>query len=235
MATRSSIVGMVCRRRASALGLFLAFSSLIGVTSCLYDSGDRCDRGQRFDSAAGLCVCDEAQNLIAGDSGCVACGEHEVASNDACSCAEGYTRPSAGAPCTDFPPALGTACASDKDCPDAIFDTCHVLSDGSGYCTNACPDRTVCLGGYACDTASAPSYCERPPSGQGKSCASDADCAGTEATWCETFNSHECFVQGCSLTKNDCFPGKECCDLSKASLGLMTNPICVDDTTCPSN
>ncbi|MET0790199.1 MAG: hypothetical protein ABW061_01645 [Polyangiaceae bacterium] len=215
--------------------MLLAFLGLLGVTSCLYDSGSRCDPGQRFDSAAGLCVCDEAQNLIAGDLGCVSCGEHEVAGNDTCACAQGFARPSAGAACTDFPPALGTPCESNKDCPDATYDTCHLTSDTSGYCSNACTDSSSCAGGYACDTAATPSYCKRPPTGQGQSCASDDDCAGTDATWCEIFNTHVCYVQGCSLTKNDCFPGKECCDLSTASAGLMKNPICVDTGSCPGD
>ena len=234
MATGSSIAGMSCARRAPALGMLFVFMGLLGATSCLYDSGNRCDPGQRFDSSAGLCVCDEAQNKIAGEHGCVPCGANEVAQNDACSCAPGFTRPSTGAACTDFPPALGTDCAKDADCPDSTYDTCHIVSEGSGYCTNACTDSSACAGGYACDAAATPSYCKRPPVGQGKSCASDTDCQGTEATWCESFNTHVCFVQGCSLTKNDCFPGKECCDISAASLGLMKNPICVDTGTCPA-
>ncbi len=235
MATGSSIVGMFSTRRASALGILWALSGLLGVTSCLYDPDHRCDSGQRFDTDADLCVCDDQQNMVAGDLGCVQCAEHEVAANDVCSCAPGYTRPSAGAACTDFPPALGTPCEGDRDCPDATYNTCHLSNGNSGYCTNGCTDNAGCLGGYACDTAADAGYCLRPPSGQGQSCSTDADCAGTEATWCESFVSHACFVQGCSLTKNDCFPGKVCCDISKKSLGTMTNPICVDDGTCPTD
>lgn len=222
---------MFCARRASALGMLVGFLGSLGVTSCLYDPAARCDSNQRFDSAADLCVCDAAQNLVTGDTGCVPCAEHEVAQNDVCSCAPGFTRPSDGGACTDSPPALGAPCAKDADCSDATFDTCHSVDGGSGYCTNACADSSVCAGGYACDTTATPSYCRRPPLGQGKSCDSDLDCAGSEATWCESFVTHLCLVQNCSLTKNDCFPGKECCDIS--SFGVMPNPICVDTGTCP--
>jgi hypothetical protein len=173
--------------------------------------------------------------LIAGDHGCVACGEHEVAGDDVCSCEVGYQRPSVGAACVVIPDALGAACTKNADCTDPTYNTCHIDADAAGYCTNVgCKTNEDCTGGYACDTNAKTSYCERPPSGQGQSCASDADCAGTGATHCEAFVTHVCYVQGCSLTSNDCFPGKECCDVTAKSLGTMTKPICVDSGTCPA-
>jgi len=225
---------MVSVRRISALGILIGFSSLLGLSSCLYDSSDRCDAGQAFDSSAGLCVC--TGNTIAGikadgNQGCVACPEHEVASNDACVCEDGYQRPSPDGACIVVPNALGVACESDQDCADAVYDACHLLDDGSGYCTNLGCAEGECAGGYACDTVATPSYCARPPVGAGKSCASDDDCAGTEATWCETFMTHVCYVEGCALDGNDC-PGKECCDLSVASFGTIQKTICVDPGTC---
>lgn len=231
MATRSFIAGMFFARRASALGMLVAFFGPLGITSCLYDSSRRCDSTQRFDSAAGLCVCDEAQNMIAGDHGCVPCAEHEVALNDSCSCADGYTRPSAGAACSDFPPALGTVCTEDKDCPDATYGSCRALDGGTGYCTNLCSDGTGCAGGYACDVAATTPYCKRPPIGAGQACTSDAECAGTEATFCEYFQTQVCYVE-CKLGGNDCFPGKECCDLTASSVGLYKTQICVDAGSC---
>jgi hypothetical protein len=122
-------------------------------------------------------------------------------------------------------------CDDDQDCTDATYDTCHLLDDTSGYCTNVGCAPGECTGGYACDSVATPSYCARPPDGAGKSCASDADCAGTEATWCDTFQSHVCYVEGCALDGNDC-PGKECCDLAVASGGLLKKTICVDSGTC---
>jgi len=233
----SSISARVSVRRISAWGMLVAFSSLLGVSSCLYDSSDRCDPKQVYDANAGLCVC--TGNTIAGtkpdgSQGCVDCAEHEVASNDACVCEEGYQRPTPEAACVIVPDALGLACDSDDDCADATFDTCHLLDDGSGYCTNIGCAPGECTGGYACDTVVTPSYCARPPAGTGMSCATDADCAGTEATFCETFQSHTCFVEGCALDGNDC-PGKDCCDLTGPSLGMIKKTICVDSGTCPGD
>jgi len=223
---------MFCARQASALCLLVGLSSLLSVSSCLYDSSNRCDTGQKFDSDAGLCVCDAEQNLVAGEMGCVACAENEVAANDACSCAPGFTRVAAGSPCTDVPPGLGADCTKDADCVEALFPTCHKAGD-SGYCTSTgCSATSDCFGGYACDTSAETPFCLRPPIGSGMSCSSDDDCAGTEATYCETFKTHVCYVRDCSLTQNDCFPGKECCDLTKKSLGLFKFGICVDVDTC---
>jgi len=214
----SSISAMVSVRRISALGMLVAFSSLLGLSSCLYDSGDRCDPGQAYNADAGLCVC--SGDTIAGtkpdgSQGCVPCPEGQVARDDAC-VSEG---------------SQGQACESDEDCTDATFDTCHLLDDGAGYCTNVGCAANECMGGYACDTVAMPTYCARPPDGAGKSCASDADCAGTEATWCDIYQSHVCYVQGCDLSGNDC-PGKECCDLGVASGGLLKKTICVDTGSC---
>lgn len=237
MGPMSSISAMVSARRISALGMLIAFSSLLGLSSCLYDSGNRCDSGQAYDANAGLCVC--TGNFIAGtkadgSQGCVACAEHEVAKNDACGCEEGYQRPTPDGACTIVPDALGLACKTDKDCTDSTYDTCHLLDDGSGYCTNVGCARDECTGGYACDTVANPSYCARPPVGAGNSCKSDFDCAGTEATYCETIQSHVCYVEGCAVDGNDC-PGKECCDLSVPSLGTIKKTICVDLGACPGD
>jgi hypothetical protein len=223
---------MFAARHVSVLFAALALASLGGVSSCLYDSAHRCEAGQIFDSAAGLCVCDKAANMIAGERGCVACGEHELAQNDACSCLDGYVRPTSSAACTLVPNALGNACQHDADCTDATYNTCHVLGDATGYCTSVGCSLTddPCSGGYACNTTATPGYCQRPPSGVGQSCASDADCAGTDATFCEYLQGKICYVEGCSLTKNDCFPGQVCCDLTGPSFGIYKKQICA--ATC---
>ena len=59
-----------------------------------------------------------------------------------------------------------------RDCTDAKYNTCHIVSGGGSYCTNTgCADDTACDGGYACDISTDPAYCERPPTGDGQSCA----------------------------------------------------------------
>jgi hypothetical protein len=211
---------MVSVRRLSALGMLSAFSSVLVLSSCLYDSSDRCDPGQAYDSSAGLCVCTGHSTPGMTESG-----------SQGCVCEEGYQRPSPEAECEAGPDALGRACEADQDCPVAPYDTCHLLEDGSGYCTNVGCAADECEGGYACDTVAEPTYCARPPSGAGKQCKDDADCAGTEATWCDIYSSHVCYVEGCAVDGNDC-PGKECCDLAAASAGLVRKTICVDPGTC---
>jgi hypothetical protein len=231
MGQASSIADMFCRSRISAVGMLLAFTSLGGASSCLYHSSDRCDPGQIYDDAAGLCECDASQNLVTSEHGCVACGDHQVVMSDQCACEDGYQM--VGTVCQLKPEALGVACTSDKDCTDAKYDTCHALAGGSGYCTNVgCKDDSVCDGGYACDMSASPAFCARPPTGDGDPCTTDAQCAGKEATFCEIYMSHVCYVEGCSLTANDCFPGKECCDLGPKSGGLVKKQICVKAGTC---
>jgi hypothetical protein len=218
-------------RQVSAARVLLVsgLAALCGVSSCLYDPNHRCDPGQNFDSSAGLCVCDAKLNLIAGEHGCVACAEHEVAQSDACKCADGYVRPTPSTACALVPNALGNACQSDADCADATYNTCHAVGNGAGYCTNLGCSATgdECSGGYACNVSVTPSYCQRPTVGVGQTCASDNDCAGTEATFCEYLQGKTCYAE-CSLSKNDCFPGQLCCDLTGPSFGIYKRQICAD-------
>lgn len=52
------------------------------------------------------------------------------------------------------------------------------------------------------------------PEGLGMSCREDADCAGTEAEYCDTLVTMGCLVVGCTLGGSDCPTGYECQDLS---------------------
>jgi hypothetical protein len=62
-----------------------------------------------------------------------------------------------------------------------------------------------------------------------KPCTSEADCAGTEATYCDIFVSRSCLVQGCSLDPDNCFEGWECCDLSAFGIPM---PLCLPLGAC---
>lgn len=204
--------------------------SLLGLTlasGCLYESGDRCDSTQRFDAASGVCVCQE--NTVPGEHGCESCPEHEVPQGPSCVCSDGYARPAEGGACALIPDTLGAAC--DPSAPSCApeYPTCHPLDDTTGYCTAECTTSGECSGGFVCDTSSNPSYCQRPPTGVGHTCSSSADCAGFEATYCETLQAHVCLVQGCTKSPNTCFSGNDCCDLTM--VGLPT--LCVPTGTCP--
>jgi hypothetical protein len=209
------------RRWLGGVGLGLAAYT---VSGCLYDPDEPC--GDEF-SVYGdnvRCVCPEGTAY--SPTGCVACGEHEVASAAGCTCEDGYSRASAEEPCTETPSGLGAECDPNApDCP-APYDHCEP-TDGAGYCTTTgCTTNDDCTGGYRCNGSG---VCQRPPLGLGQACASADDCAGTEATFCDNFMTHSCQVQGCRLDANDCFLGYECCDFS--AFGLA-QPLCAPEGTC---
>jgi len=194
----------------------------------VYDPDDRCGPHQVvFEDKR--CVCEPGAALT--PTGCVPCAVHEVPGTMGCECESGYSRPSAGAACEEVPAGLGTACnLTTMPCTDAVYSHCAADASGSGYCTTAgCTSSADCTSGYACNTSGAASFCQRPPMGLSMSCTSDADCAGTEATYCDTFMSHSCLVQGCTVAPDNCFEGWDCCDLS--AFGLP-QPLCIPQGQC---
>lgn len=199
---------------------------LLGVapSACVYDAGQRCGPHQT-EIDKDRCICE--MGYVPGTAGCIPCGEHETASNGACVCDAGYARPADGAACAPIPAELGTACDSDSaPCAAGPYPLCHVTEGTSGYCTNACRDAQDCDGGYKCHEAGSDSYCRRPPLGYGDSCQSDDDCAGGEATYCETLQSNLCLVP-CAAGKTDgCFEDEVCCNF------VVFEPICVPNDAC---
>jgi hypothetical protein len=214
------------QRRRAARFAALAFTGALFV-GCLYDADDRCSPGTVLFGGT-VCVC--AEGSVLTDEGCLVCGENEVAGAGACVCASGFSRASEGAPCESAPSALGTACdtAASAPCTDATYTVCHVTSGTAGYCTEGCVSSAECEGGFACEATAAPSYCRRPPTGAGQTCAVDADCAGTEATLCENRMSNRCVVV-CDPTASDCFPGTQCCDFTMFGAPA---PFCLPDGSC---
>jgi hypothetical protein len=197
------------RHRAGRLAAWALFGALSG--GCLYDAEDRCSPGQVLQDDI-LCLCGEGSVL--GETGCTPCGENEVAGGSACVCAPGFSRATADAPCSVTPSALGAACdTASMPCSDEVYGVCQPADGSAGYCTEACTSSDDCEGGYACDTVATPPYCRRPPSGAGRACATNADCADAEASLCEAFMLHECVVV-CDVAAPDCFPGTQCCDFT---------------------
>lgn len=248
--------GLARARRRLRLPTFITMvSSFCALVSCVYDSGDRCGPHQKFTSD-GTCVCESGYtatetacvtcgvNEVMGAAGCVcaagygrsvatdpcaACGANAVTNaSGACECATGYVNTGSG--CEPLSAGLGVACSeATSPCTDVTYSVCHSTSGAQGYCTKAGCTSADCTGGYACDTSGATSYCRRPPLGAGTSCTSNADCASGEATYCDTYSSHVCMVQGCTLSPNSCFPGTECCDLSTYG---VPQPLCVPQGAC---
>lgn len=212
------------RRRAARLGA-LMFTGALSL-GCLYDADDRCSPGTVLFEGT-VCVC--AEGSVLTEEGCVVCGANEVPGAGACVCASGFSRASEGAPCEEGPSALGVACdTTSAPCEDATYDVCHATSGSAGYCTEGCASSADCEGGFACDVAATPPYCRRPPTGAGQTCAGDADCAGTEATLCESRMSHQCVVV-CEPAASDCFPGMTCCDFTMFGAPA---PFCLPDGSC---
>jgi hypothetical protein len=144
------------------------------------------------------------------------CGEHMEEYEDAvkCVCVEGYAMTESGCVkcrANESPGASGCEC-------DVGFER-----DDDGRCRRAMDP------GSGCD-ASAASCSEEPapPTGVGMACSSDDDCAGTDASYCETLVSQSCLVPGCT-TDDDCYQGNECCDLT--AFGMPT--LCVPEGSCP--
>ena len=225
MSTPYSIEHQGYRRHRLWLGVvWLAALAGLPLQGCLYDPDQPCDEGMVLYGDGLRCVC--AEGLVYTPTGCVACGDHEVATPGGCVCEDGYSKPTADAACQETPSGLGVSCNPAAPACAPEYAHCEP-SAGGGYCTTAgCTSSDECEGGYACN---AESICERPPLGLGQACETPDDCAGTEATFCDSFMTHSCQVQGCSLSSDDCFSGFECCDLS--AFGLP-EPLCVPEGAC---
>ena len=199
--------------------------ALLGMVAgaCTFNPDDRCGPHENIYGNNDVCVCEEGAALTA--SGCVPCAEHEVPGADGCVCADGYSRPVANAACELAPVALGAACSTDAPCADASYNHCQPAANGTAYCTNTgCASSNDCSDGYGCDANASPTVCMRPPSGLGKACMSATDCADGEATYCESFMTHQCLVQDCTLSPDNCFPGWVCMDLSTFGLPNLCVP-----------
>ncbi|MDX2052188.1 MAG: hypothetical protein SFV15_07350 [Polyangiaceae bacterium] len=211
--------------RNQTLRRLLFCAALLGAGACVYDASEKCSTNQRYWNETCICV----EGAVQLPNGCVPCGENETPVGNECACVAGYERLEAGAKCTPRASQLGVACdTASTPCSDPNFSECHVVSGTSGYCTSTgCSAEKPCTGDYACDTNASVPYCRRPPVGAGKACAAPADCASTEATYCESFSTKQCFVQGCTQSPNSCFPGMECCLIS-----LLGKTLCLPPGGC---
>jgi hypothetical protein len=196
---------------------------------CIYDESNRCGPHMVV-SDVDACVC--AEGYVLNGTECVSCPEHERFRGGGCVCDDGYFRPASDASCTPLPPSgLGAPCSSAAPCLDAKFSYCAQASNLDQYCTSqSCQTDADCPDSYGCTKGADATFCQRTPLGLTAPCKLDADCAGFEATLCDTVFSNSCIVQGCSLSQNDCFSGWDCCD---ASAFGPTEPVCVPKGQCP--
>jgi hypothetical protein len=206
-------------------------SLLLG--GCLVDLDNRCGSHQKYNGDAIRCECAEGFGLVG--TKCIACGENEVGSLSGCACAPGYLRASSEAPCA-AQDTLGRACTKDEDCVHPDYNYCH-LGDTGGYCTSAgCTSSKECPNSisYACNTRESPSFCERPPTGFGAQCSSDEQCAGFEASYCESASSKACLVNDCKADPDICYGDQVCCDIGLIGTSICIPPDQLANGACPA-
>jgi hypothetical protein len=75
--------------------------------------------------------------------------------------------------------------------------------------------------------------CLPKPDGLGQGCASDADCAGTMATYCEIFSSSTCQVEGCADEDGVCPGDMACCDFAILGRSLCIPADRLEMGQCP--
>lgn len=74
------------------------------------------------------------------------------------------------------------------------------------------------------------------PTGQGQPCESHAECAGTQAGYCESLFLHECLAEGCAAPgATPCSAGFVCCDFTAiAGVSLCVEEAALEGGGCPS-
>ena len=175
------------------------------LAGCLVDADAPC--GDDFDvTAEDVCVC--PLGTVPLDGRCEPCGEHEVAVRGACECDDGYERASAGAIC-------------------AVTDTGSIPLGGN------CSTSRECAGAALCDVYGT-GVCSPPPAGYGAACTSASDCAGTGATYCETFSSRTCQIEGCAESRGECPGDLACCDFGVLGTSLCIPPDELSAGECPA-
>lgn len=198
-------VGAVLRFSIATLGLGLLASG------CLVDSDEPCGDAL-VKNAAGACVCPKGQ--VPDGTACVPCAEHERVSGGQCVCEVGFSRASATASCARVSQEPG---CSGSDCP----------AEGE------CASSANCAAPLLCDRYGT-RKCVEPPAGLGQACASDADCADTDATYCEVYFSLTCVIQGCKEDGGRCPGDMQCCDISILDRSLCVGIDALTDGACPA-
>jgi len=97
----------------------------------------------------------------------------------------------------------------------------------------ACTSSRDCPSGELCDRHDS-ERCVAAPSGLGAACGGGDDCAGTEATFCETFSTRTCQVQGCAARAGVCPGDLLCCDFAIIGTSLCVPLDAAPDGACPA-
>jgi hypothetical protein len=198
----------------------VALAAIWPLTGCLVD--EKCDANQVYidDNHQAFCAC--APNAIkdAKGYGCTLCGENEETKNGtSCECKVGFAKQGGSTTCAAVTgQVLGAPCTGAGTCAEP-YPFC--ATDGAAqYCTDQCTAKSDCEGGYRCQGG----FCEKVdiPSAQ---CATNADCAGSDATFCLTI-AKACLINGCAADTKLCPTGMVCCT-------FMDLDSCAPGPTCP--
>lgn len=240
------------RRKRSRIGSALLCVLLpFACGACVFNADHRCSANQEYQvqGMAEVCVCDarsywtakgcipcNGDHEVPGVSGCLcaagygrspatgictACAADEIAGPNGCECKAGYGHATAAAVCTEIVSGQGALCNAQKPCADPVYSYCDVKA-GTGTC--AAPPTDAGSGG-----ATAP---KTTTSNIGTTCTSDADCAGGDATYCDTFqNNNKCLIKDCNLAQDNCPTGYACCNLP--ALAPIFPVLCVAQGACP--
>jgi hypothetical protein len=151
---------------------------------------------------------------------CAVCGAYERAAGTACQCVEGYVRDATTRQCAAEP--------SPGD-PDASV----AAPAPGGPLGGECSMSNACAPGLLCDIHDT-GLCVAGPAGLGMTCGATADCAGTEATYCESFSTRTCQIQGCRETSGRCPGDMACCDFSIIGVSLCVPSDALTEGQCPA-
>lgn len=208
----------------AALGVSaLAVGASLGAACIMED--DRCGPYQVRLPDQNLCVCTMESVLNPDGPGCLPCGPNEWALDEKCVCKSGFTRPSEEALCEKSAGStLGQPCSADAPCSEPN-PYCATVGRAS-YCTRTgCTTHEDCPESWVCAQEGDFRIC-RLQLGFLRECTSQEDCAGTEATYCETYQIRRCLVQGCLADKSVCASRQVCCDL-RQRIGVS---VCVGES-----
>ena len=129
--------------------------------------------------------------------------------------------------CPDGQQLLAGQCVPVEPVASTTNPSC---APGEG-CT--CESSSTCPTGELCDRYGS-GRCTMAPAGLGNACGSAEDCAAGEATYCETFSTRTCQVQGCKELGGVCPGDFLCCDFAILGTSLCIPPSTAPGGQCPA-
>jgi hypothetical protein len=182
-----------------------------------------------------ICRCAPDAVLSANGYSCEPCGENESVATGKCECIAGYARAAAGSPCVK-----STTSAVGDPCSDALPCTepnpyCATV-EGESFCTKpgGCTANADCPPNTVCHRQGDMRFCGSVP-GLAQVCGSQAECTGTQATYCETYSAKVCLPQGCVADPASCPSAWVCCDLTRfiqTSICIPAASLALREGTC---